>query len=156
MMIQPKVIILRHRKENLKKCSLRGLEQRSDLLFFTYPQSIPANLNGCFILDMDGEPLTVQDNQQPLILVDGTWRYAAQMQRDLLSRFSLIPRALPPHFRTAYPRRQEDCLDPNRGLASLEALYIAMQILEGDVTHLLDHYYWKEEFLKINFIASQS
>jgi pre-rRNA-processing protein TSR3 len=33
-------IILRHARENLKKCSLKGLEKRSDFRFFTYPKDL--------------------------------------------------------------------------------------------------------------------
>ncbi len=147
----PAVVILRHRKENLKKCSLRGLEERSDLAFYTYPHKMPEDLNGYYLLDMEGEPLSSKDVDKPLLLIDGTWRYAAVMHRCVNERFSLIPRSLPTHFRTAYPRRQEDCPDPSRGLASVEALYIAMQTLGYDCSGLLDHYYWKEEFLRLNF-----
>ena len=45
-------IILRHRKENLKKCSLRGLETHKDLKFYTYPQHMPENLTGYVMLHL--------------------------------------------------------------------------------------------------------
>jgi pre-rRNA-processing protein TSR3 len=62
----------------------------------------------------------------------------------------LIRRSLPGYIKTAYPRRQDSCDDPERGLASLEALFIAYTLLERDTTGLFDHYYWKDDFFKIN------
>jgi pre-rRNA-processing protein TSR3 len=100
------------------------------------------------VLTLDGAPLEHSDKDHGLLLLDGTWRYAGQMSKILPS--SLCRRSLPTHFQTAYPRRQDDCPDPTRGLASIEALYIAYQILGRDTTGLLDHYYWKEAFLQKN------
>ena len=72
---------------------------------------------------------------------------------DFVFRHQDMPkRSLPGHFVTAYPRKQEDCPDPERGLASVEALYIAHQILGHDTEGLLEHYHWKEKFLEKNFL----
>jgi len=59
-------------------------------------------------------------------------------------------RSLPSYLRTAYPRRQTGCPNPNTGLASVEALYAAFLILGRPTTTILDHYYWKNTFLSIN------
>lgn len=143
-------IILRHRKENLKKCSLRGLESRSDLLFLTYPSSPLPEVENTILLTLDGPPLSKEDKEYNLFLIDGTWRYAAAMEKFVNSQIKLIPRSLPGDFRTAYPRKQSDCIDPERGLASLEALYLAHHILGKNTEGLLDHYYWKDLFLETN------
>jgi pre-rRNA-processing protein TSR3 len=58
--------------------------------------------------------------------------------------------SVPSCFETAYPRRQPDCPDPSKGLASIEALYLAYVILGKPPTGLLDNYYWKELFLEKN------
>jgi len=142
------IIILRHRKENLRKCSLHGLEEREDLLFLTYPLDPIPNLKSAILLSLNAPFLTRDDRHLPLFLIDGTWKYAAVMERQLPQKTSWIRRSLPTHFRTAYPRKQTGCADPSRGLASVEALYIAYYILGYDTTGLLDHYFWKEEFLK--------
>lgn len=142
----PTTIILRHRKENLKKCSLRGLESRPDLRFLIYPWKEPQpDLTSTIVLALDAPPLTMEDRDKPLFLIDGTWRYAETMFRSLQGSF--LTRSLPPIMRTAYPRRQEDCIDPVRGLATVEALYIAYSILGRSTEGLLDHYHWKELFL---------
>lgn len=142
-------IVLRHRKENLKKCSLRGLESRNDFQFFSYPcQQLP-DLSRYILLTLEAPPLTEQDRhlESGLFLVDATWRYAAMMLQKMPP---MLKRSLPANFRTAYPRRQLDCPNPECGLSSIEALYIAFHILGKDTSHLLDNYYWKNQFLELN------
>jgi pre-rRNA-processing protein TSR3 len=141
-------IILRHRRENLKKCSLRGLETRSDFRFFTYPQDMLPDMPSTILLKIGAPPLTKMDQNNPLLLIDGTWQLALHMEKSLTKGF--IERSLPNHFRTAYPRRQTMCPDPETGLASIEALYIAFFILGRPLDGLLDQYYWKDAFLKLN------
>lgn len=146
----PPTIILRHRKENLKKCSLRGLESREDLHFFTYPRDPLPSLKGYFLLTLDAPPLSKSDADLGLFLIDGTWRHVQTMFRQLSQPHFFECRSIPHEFVTAYPRRQDDCPDPARGLASVEALFVAYQILERPLEGLLDQYYWKESFLKKN------
>lgn len=147
MMQFPPTIILRHTRENLKKCSLRGLESRKDMIFLTYPTSVLPDLTGYCVLTMDAPPLSIEDAHLGLFLIDGTWRYAEKMAKSLPSPAPFVCRSLPTHFRTAYPRRQLDCPDPERGLASVEALYLAYSILGRSTEGILDHYHWKELFL---------
>lgn len=144
-------IILRHRKERLAKCSLRGLEERDDLHFFKFPNESPGDLSGYVILGLDGEPLSPADASVGLCLVDGTWRYAQRMLNHLIRNQSgLAYRTLPRGFHTAYPRRQSHCPEPEAGLASVEALFIAFHILGKSTTGLLDNYHWRDEFLELN------
>ncbi|MBM3193504.1 MAG: DTW domain-containing protein [Chlamydiae bacterium] len=142
-------IILRHRKENLKKCSLRGLENRDDMQFFTYPKDSLPPLSNYILLDMNAPLLSEKDKTFGIFLIDGTWNYAKKMTNSI--KEPLIKRSLPNHFKTAYPRRQDSCDDPERGLASIEALFIAYSLLERTSDGLLDHYHWKDTFLKMNF-----
>ena len=53
MIYFPPTLILRHRRENLKKCSLRGLESRSDMIFLTYPLSNLPNIDQYCILTLN-------------------------------------------------------------------------------------------------------
>ena len=150
----PPTVVIRHRLENLKKCSLRGLEARSDFLFITYPYSSLPNLQNYIILTLNAPPLTETDALNGLLILDATWRYAAKMLKSLENQPQFIYRSLPAHYRTAYPRRQEDCPDPERGLASIEAIYLSYQLLQRDTQGLLDNYYWKEQFFSINRIVN--
>src|SRR6267154_3322744 len=147
MFLFPPTIILRYRKENLKKCTLRGLENRPDFRFFSYPKDILPDLSNYFLLTIDALPLSAADKNLGVFLIDGTWIYAERMQRQLPKPHLFQKRSLPTHFRTAYPRRQDDCPDPSRGLASIEALYVAYTLLGRNTDGLLNNFYWKEEFL---------
>lgn len=144
----PKTIILRHRKENLRKCSLSGLEQNENLLFYTYPKDNIQPSKSYFYLSFDGIELSKKDREKGIFLIDATWHYAAIMTKKHTSH--LKSRSLPRGIKTAYPRRQDDCIDPSRGLASIEALYVAKLILGRNVTNLLDNYYFKDKFLDMN------
>jgi len=145
------ILILRHRRENLKKCSLTGLETREGLSFYTYPQNPLPNLSNCLVLKLGAPPLTSQDADKNLLLIDGTWRLAAIMEESLPP--NLEARSLPPGWKTAYPRRQTACSDPEAGLASIETLYVACLILNKPIDGLLDRYYWRDVFkLKNRFL----
>jgi pre-rRNA-processing protein TSR3 len=152
----PPTIILRHQRENLKKCSLRGLEGRKDCHFVTYPQGIMPETTGYLLLAIDGTPLQKSDQDKGLLLLDATWRYAFVMQRFVDRESKLEKRSIPPGFVTAYPRRQTDCPDPEAGLASIEALYIAYLLLGRSTDGLLDRYYWREQFLELNNLTLQT
>ena len=146
----PPTVILRHKKENLKKCSLRGLENREDFLFYTYPDGDFPMLSNYILLDLDGEPLSPADNDKGLLILDATWRYAEKMCKFVASKQTWVKRSIPAHWRTAYPRRQSDCPNPDQGLASIEAIFVAYKVLGRDTAGLLDNYYWKEQFLEKN------
>lgn len=142
-------IILRHRRENLNKCSLKGLEERSDLAFYTYPVDPLPNLENYLLLKVGAPPITEADAEKGLLLIDGTWRLAAVMEKQL--PLKLEERSLPPGtWKTAYPRRQTDCPDPDAGLSSIEALFLVYRFFGRPTEGLLDRYHWKELFLEIN------
>lgn len=151
----PPTVIWRHVKENLKKCSLRGLEKRPDMRFIEYPKGVLPALEGYILLSVDAPVLTEEDHKRGLFLLDGTWRYAAVMEQTLSQQTPalyqrLVRRALPTHLRTAYPRYQTMCPEPDQGLASVEALYAAYCLMGRNPEGLLNGYYWKEEFLTKN------
>lgn len=147
----PPTYVLRHRRENLKKCSLRGLESRLDFAFFSYPNARLPELSNYIMLDFEGPVISPVDAHLGLFIVDATWRYAEKMVRFVDDHAVLERRSLPQGFRTAYPRRQEDCPLPERGLASIEAVYIAYSLMGRDTVGLLDNYHWKDEFIRSNY-----
>lgn len=134
----------------MKKCSLSGLETLDELHFFRYPQATLPPLDHYLILSLDGPPLSQEDSHYGLLLIDATWRYAKTMLHSLPPFGPHQLRSLPSHFRTAYPRRQPDCDQPERGLASVEALYIAHKLMGRSTEGLLDHYHWADQFLDQN------
>lgn len=148
-------IVIRHRKERLSKCSLRGLEGRADLRFHRYPDRMPepAALAGALLLAVGGPLLSPADAGRPLLLLDATWRLAPKMEAAVLELApGLERRGLPP-LRTAYPRRQTaetECPDPAAGLASVEALWAAYLLTGRAPAGLLDGYRWADELLARN------
>jgi pre-rRNA-processing protein TSR3 len=142
----PPTIIVRHTHENPRKCSVLPLRGRPDVLFLTYPVKERPPLEGYIRLAADGPPLSRADAGNGLLLLDGSWRWAAAMTRDFLN---LPPRSL--HgWRTAYPRVSKLGYDPDNGLASIEALFVAYHLLARPTAGLLDHYHWAAEFRRTN------
>lgn len=132
---------------------MRGLESRSDIHFIRYPDQPVPDLSGHILLSLDAPPLSIDDRDHPLLLIDATWRLAPHITRGLSHELAqTIPRSIPPGFVTAYPRCQTACPDPNAGLASVEALYLAYRITNRDTTGLLDHYRWGDAFFHKNRI----
>src|SRR5262245_10207038 len=103
----PPTVIIRHKKENLQKCSLHGLEGRPDLSFKTYPFATLPPLEGYIMLVMEGaEELSLQDKDRGILLLDSTWRYLPKMVKGVENHAKCEKRVLPGQYRTAYPRRQ--------------------------------------------------
>ncbi len=150
MELLPKTIILRHRRENLRKCSLRGLESRQDMQFYTYPKDTLPSLENTILLTLDAPEITKEDSSFSLFLIDGTWKYSTVMYNQLPKPPLFQKRSLPKELRTAYPRKQDDCVDPERGLASIEALFAAYFLLGWNTEGILDLYHWKDLFLEKN------
>ena len=142
----PVTVIVRHTRENPRKCSIFPLRGRSDVLFLNYPVSQRPPLEGYIRLAADGPPLSLADANHGVLLLDGSWRWAGSMTRD----FADIPPRSLSGYRTAYPRSSKLGTDPDNGLASVEALYLAYHILGRPLEGLLDHYRWKDDFLRLN------
>ena len=142
----PSTIIVRHPKENPKKCSVLPLRDRSDVVFFTYPNKHLPDFDGYIRLADEGPPLTRADAERGLLLLDGSWRAAGKMTQ----QFAEVPPRSLTGWKTAYPRVSKLGSDPANGLASVEALYVAYHILGRPTDGLLDHYRWASEFLELN------
>src|SRR5438093_2981775 len=83
----PPTIIVRHPRENPRKCSVVPLKGRPDIVFLTYPLKQPPALAHYIRLAVDGPPLSKEDADKGILLLDGSWRWAAPMNRD----FSDVP-----------------------------------------------------------------
>ena len=144
----PITIIVRHPKENPKKCSVLPLKGRSDIAFVQYPVKTPLTLEGYIRLAADGPALSVADRDAGILLLDGSWRWAGAMSR----AFADVPPRSLHSYKTAYPRVSKLGTDPDNGLASIEALFLAYHILGRPTDGLLDHYRWADDFLRLNGI----
>ncbi len=141
-----KTVVIRHPKERLSKCSLVPLHGRPDITFHKATRAFRFDAGGYTLLTPDAPVLSAADAGRPLLLLDGTWRYAAQLEACLTGE--PVRRSLPADLVTAYPRKSKLFDDPDAGLASVEALYAARRILGDDDPALLDGYRWKEAFLR--------
>jgi pre-rRNA-processing protein TSR3 len=142
-------VIVRNPHENPRKCSVLPLKGRPDLHFLAYPLHAKPCLEGYIRLAADGEPLGARDACKGILLLDGSWRRAAVMQLE----FAGVPGRSLSGYHTAYPRRSKLGTDPDNGLASVEALFLAHLLLGRSTEGLLDHYHWKEEFLLLNGLS---
>ena len=140
-------IVMIHRKENLKKCSVWPLHHRSDFQFHIFPYDIPSlDPKRVVRLGMGGPLLSPADAECDLLVLDATWRLAPKMEEPFVS----IPVRSLPRFHTAYPRVAGDSTDPQEGLATIEAIYCAHRMMGWNTEGLLSHYRWREEFLQRN------
>jgi pre-rRNA-processing protein TSR3 len=145
----PITIIVRHPKENPKKCSVLPLKGRADIHFLTYPAQFLPSLEGYIRLAAEGPPLSRADSDSGILLLDGSWRWADAMT----AAFAQVPPRSLSGYQTAYPRVSKLGTDPANGLASIEALYLAYHILGRPSEGLLEHYHWAKDFLVRNGLA---
>lgn len=143
--ILPTMIVV-HEKENRRKCSVEPLRKRSDFLFRWFPSSAEPIPHGYVRLGFGGPILTPQDREIGLLVLDATWRYAERME----TRYQHVPVRSLPRYHTAYPRVSSSYPDPLGGLATIEAIYAAFHLIGRPTAGLLDHYHWKNEFLRRN------
>ena len=142
----PSTVIVRHPAENPRKCSVLPLRGRPDLVFLHYPVRHRPPLEGYVRLAAEGPALSAEDAGAGLLLLDGSWRWAAAMMRD----FEDVPARSLSGWKTAYPRVSKLGTDPDNGLASVEALFLAYHLLGRPTEGLLEHYRWAAEFLQAN------
>ncbi|MCA8957452.1 MAG: hypothetical protein KDC87_15360 [Planctomycetes bacterium] len=143
--LRTEVVVIRHQKERIGKCSLRHLHGRPGFTFLKCNKAFAFDATGHLELAVDAPPLTAADRGPPLLLLDSTWRHLDALRSRIDGQ--TIRRSIPGRVVTAYPRTSRVFDDPPEGLASVEALYVALRILGDDDLSLLDGYYWRDEFL---------
>lgn len=141
------ILILRDPRESVAKCSLTPVRGLAGVKVLSFRRGMRLDAGRRVLLDPDGEELTAADRGADLLLIDCAWRHLPQLRACVDGE--LLPRRLPPLL-TAYPRRSKVFVDPAQGLASVEALYAAVLLLEGPRPELLRGYHWAERFLELN------
>ena len=107
-------------------------------------------MTGFTVLALGAQELSVEDAGRPLLLLDSTWRLLPQLEACLHG--AGVRRTLPA-VGTAYPRVSKIAEDPNGGLASVEALYLAKLLLGERDDSLLEAYYWRKNFMETLKVA---
>jgi pre-rRNA-processing protein TSR3 len=146
------VTIVRHPRERLSKCTVEPLRGRPGFHFVKSRPGLELPVDDALVLAVHApvlSPVDAQDDQgrpRTLVLLDSTWRLLPALECCL--RGTPLRRSLPPEIPTAYPRQSKLAADPPAGLASIEALYVALRLLGDDRPDLLDAYHWRQPFLR--------
>ncbi|MEZ6127696.1 MAG: DUF367 domain-containing protein [Planctomycetaceae bacterium] len=139
-------MIVVHPKERRSKCSVQPLRGRLDFVFVQFPDPVTLSLDGYVRLGLGGDILSEADANSGLLILDGSWKLAQRME----PFYAHVPvRSLPPLV-TAYPRTSKIFPDPSEGLATVEALYAALKMMNRPTADVLDDYHWKDLFLQRN------
>ncbi|MFW5845251.1 MAG: hypothetical protein ACOCXJ_03400 [Planctomycetota bacterium] len=136
-----------HRKENTRTCTVHPLRDRADIEIRWWPPAPDLDAGRDVRLGLGGPVLGPADAGRRLVLLDATWRHVGKMEADCAE---LPVRSLPAGLVTAYPRVSRLFQDPDGGLATVEALYVAVRLLQRDSRDLLSRYRWRDAFLAAN------
>ncbi len=142
-----KVTVIRHPRENKKKCSLRHLHDNPNFEFFNASEDFSFDATGYTLLEIDAPAMSEADADRPILLLDSTWFLLPKIRAKVYGDF--VPRSLPPTIKTAYPRVSKMHNDPS-GLATIEALYAAMRAIGKQDPTVIRQYTFAKKFLEIN------
>lgn len=143
--------ILMDAKENPRKCTILPLKHRSDfnIRYFRGGRTIEPFFAQA-LLHIDGEDLSkISSRITSLALIDCNWKHVEPTLQRVQRPLPQLVR-IPEGFQTAYPRRNKMGNDPEAGLATIEALFIASAFLGFWDETLFEKYYFKEDFLEKN------
>ena len=141
------ILIVHDPREPANKCSVTALRGMEGVRFVPLHRGTRVDAGRRIWLHPDGEELGPADRGIGLLLIDCTWRKVSKFSKRIDGE--LLPRRLP-KLVTAYPRRSKLALDPEHGLASVEALYAAIALLYAPRPDLLARYRWAAAFLAAN------
>lgn len=144
----PQIVVIRHPRENLKKCSLRGLESRENFAFFKAKDGFLFDATGYILLQNNAPEISEKDKGLPILLLDSTWALLPKVRNKICG--TPILRGLPSSIKTAYPRVSKSGNDPQNGLATVEALFAALSLSGQRDESLLQNYVFKDTFLQLN------
>jgi pre-rRNA-processing protein TSR3 len=141
--------------ETANKCTIAPLADRPDFrLFPVRGEGLIGPLSASLLLHHEGECLTrlASPEVQTLASVDCVWRRLPKLVEKLEwqnNRKPVLGR-IPFGFVTAYPRVGLPHQDPEGGLATIEALFIAVAVLGHWDSSLLSRYYFGPRFIELN------
>lgn len=140
--------------ETPNKCTILPLDGHPDLTIVRFLRGVPlAPLSGDVFLHPEGEALDVLARSglapRRISLVDSLWKRLDVIVQHIEKPYPTKAR-IPEGFVTAYPRRNKKNLDPEGGLATIEALFIAAAFFGVWDETLLAKYHFGAEFLTLN------
>ena len=138
--------------ERLGKCTILPLIGREDFDIVRIGSGDLPPLTGDFLLHPDGAPLVRvagAAGDVRVAAIDCNWSRLAPILRRVPGTLPPLAR-IPDGFVTAYPRRNKQDRDPPKGLATIEALFLAAAFRGIWDETLFDQYYFKAAFLAQN------
>jgi pre-rRNA-processing protein TSR3 len=138
--------------ETPNKCTILPLADRADFLIMRPARSEPIpTLTGDLLLHPDGELLSQIKglNVKRLSVIDSNWKWLPLLMGRVQPPVPRLAR-IPAGFKTAYPRRSKKNTDPEEGLATIEAVFIAAAFLGHWDETLFAKYHFGAEFLAMN------
>lgn len=146
-----KIEVLMDKKENPRKCTVHPLRERPDFRVRYFHNGPIEPFDADWLLHVDGRNLADMREEKvgSLGVIDCTWRKVPSVLQRLGKPLPRLVR-IPEGFRTAYPRKNKAGKDPDTGLATIEAIFIAAAFCGKWDESLLEHYHFGEEFLALN------
>ncbi len=140
--------------ETPNKCTIMPLLYRTD--FKILRGSMAHTLRADILLHPEGEPLTsmtlAKGSVKSLAAIDCIWRRLGPIL-EAVDRPHPRLVSIPPGFVTAYPRTSRKDFDPEGGLATIEAIFIAAAFVGSWDLSLLQEYFFAEKFLAMNDLS---
>ncbi len=140
------------KKENKRQCTVYPLRYRKDFRFYYFHKNAPISQpQSDVLLHVNGVPIQEYTKKiQSIAVVDCVWKKVEPALKLMENPLPPLVK-IPGDFVTAYPRKSKyENLDPEGGLATIEAIFIAGAFLNNWDESLLSNYYFKKEFLKCN------
>jgi pre-rRNA-processing protein TSR3 len=140
--------------ETINKCTIAPLSSRPDFRLFRVKGPKPLGpLLSPILLHHEGQCLTQLREQLPQVqgiaTIDCVWNRLDVLMRRISGQLPILAR-IPNGFETAYPRRSAQNTDPEGGLATIEAIFVAAALLGNwDIT-LFSEYYFGGKFVDLN------
>ncbi len=146
--------IILDRQETANKCTIAPLLSRPDFrMIHVKGAAVFGPLTAHLLLHHEGKCLTqVQDSiseVKGIASIDCVWSRLDGLMRRIQGDLPLFV-SIPAGFQTAYPRRSAKKTDPEFGLATIEALFVAVAVLGQWDSSLFEKYYFGREFIEVN------
>jgi pre-rRNA-processing protein TSR3 len=140
--------------ETPNKCTIASLSYRNDFrLFRVKGGEALGPLTSPILLHHQGECLTTLRKSlgevQAIATVDCVWHRLDVLLNRITRPLPIFAR-VPDGFETAYPRRSIKNTDPEAGLATIEAIFVAAALLGNWDASLFSEYYFGRKFIELN------
>jgi len=142
--------------ETPNKCTIAPLVYRKDFRLIGVTKKLTLGpLRSDLLLHPEGECLTNLREQfahappTSIAAIDCIWRRLSPILKRVEGSLPVLAR-IPAGIVTAYPRKADNGSDPDGGLATIEAIFVAAALLGNWDPTLLSEYYFGRKFVELN------